>query len=148
MKPASPPPPFAQRPSFRPTKLSSSSFVVSLFSQPYELPFTHPLCFDNHLSCRGVRGHRPSLLSANHQIGSDKLLLFSSLQPLWRSWISFSSSRSLFSATSSLFWQKQGVGIIPPSYHSPSGFDLSVQSFGQLRRHWKPSERANIPPQC
>ena len=146
MKPASPPPPLAQRPSSRPTKLSSSSFVDSLFSQPYELLFPHPLCFDNHLNCRGVWGHRPSLLSQITKSGATNY--------------SFSVACRLFGVLASLF-RVPGLCFqqLPASFCKTGGWVYPSRSdrrdsthlfraSGHPRRHRKPSERANIPPQC
>ena len=105
-------------------KLSSSLFAFPLFSQLYELLFPQALCFDNHLNCPGVyplwspcsdlRALCVALFSRLRFFRISSSCVFNSLHPLLRSWLSFSSLRSLFSATSSLFLQNTGVGGILP----------------------------------
>jgi hypothetical protein len=93
-----------------PEKSSSSLFISPLFSQPYELLFPQALCFDNHLNCPGVWGISALYLATRHSPLATSPFIFSSLQPLRRSCLSFSISRPLFSATSSLFLQNTGGG--------------------------------------
>jgi hypothetical protein len=100
-------------------KFSSSLFASPLFSQPYELlvpPARRtlgaqaPCCSDNHLNRPGVCCWGLSALLSRHSSLATRHFpcIFSSLQPLWRSWLSFSGFRPLFSATSSLFLQNTG----------------------------------------
>jgi hypothetical protein len=112
---------------------SSSSLFTSLascggplFSQPYELLFPparrslgeQALCSDNHLNRPGVCCWGLSALLSRHSSLATRHFpcIFSSLQPLWRSWLSFSSVRPLFSATSSLFLQNTGGGGVSPAF--------------------------------
>jgi hypothetical protein len=107
-------------------KLSSSLFAFPLFSQLYELLFPQALCFDNHLNCPGVyplwspcsdlRALCVALFSRLRFFRISSSCVFNSLHPLLRSWLSFSSLRSLFSATSSLFLQNTGGGGYPPAF--------------------------------
>jgi hypothetical protein len=99
-------------------EFSSSLFASPLFSQPYELLVPparrslgeQALCSDNHLNRPGVCCWGLSALLSRHSSLATRHFpcIFSSLQPLWRSWLSFSSVRPLFSATSSLFLQNTG----------------------------------------
>ena len=89
--------------------LPTSAFAQPLFSWPYELLFPQVLGFDNHLRCPGVclmsRTRRQfCVLSAL----CSKELCFIHLRTLWRSLLSFGSSRPLFSIPYGLFLQNTG----------------------------------------